>query len=481
MTDVATLQRLLAQPESEWIEFKHNDADPQDVGEYLSALANAAALHGQEAGWLVWGVEDSTRAAVGTDLDPRARKKGNEPVLTWWARMLDPRIDFEFREVHLDGRRLVTLRVQAAAGYPVAFSGTRWIRIGSARKRLSEYPGKELSLWNALARTSYEHGIARSGVDATALMDLLDHRALFGLLQQPVPSEPNAIAARLCIEELAVDRGSGRFDITRLGALSFARDLRDFGPLGRKTLRFVRYKGSDRTRGEYEHEFVGGYAAGFAGIVGYLVERSPRNEVLAQALRREVRMYPDIALRELVGNALIHQDLTLGGTGPMVELFDDRLEISNPGLPLVEPLRFLDHAPRSRNERLASLMRRLGICEERGSGFDKAMVSLELLQLPAPEIRVDDSHTRVVLFAHRDLKRGDKAGRVRACYFHACLRYVSGRQTTNASLRERLGLEEDDYTVVSRFIRETIEARMIKPADPTNRSRKYAHYVPFWV
>jgi predicted HTH transcriptional regulator len=216
-------------------------------------------------------------------------------------------------------------------------------------------------------------------------------------------------------------------------------------------------------------------------MVRYIAERSPRNEVLGQALRRDVRMYPDVSLRELVGNALIHQDFMLAGTGPMVEMFADHLEISNPGVPMIEPLRFVDHAPRSRNERLAGLMRRLGICEERGSGFDKALLAIELAQLPAPEIRVDSTHTRIVLFAQRNLVRGDKPARERACYFHACLRFVSGTQLTNTSLRERFGLEETDYTIASRFIRETVAVGLIKPADPTSKSRKYARYVPFWA
>lgn len=312
------------------------------------------------------------------------------------------------------------------------------------------------------------------------VLQLLDHRSLFDLLQQPAADHAVALAP-LVMEGLAVSRPSGRYDITNLGAILFANDLRQFGGLGRKTLRFVHYPGAVRVQADAEREFHQGYAAGFAEMVRFIASRGPTNEVLGQALRREVRMYPDLCLRELIGNALIHQDFTLTGTGPMVEMFDSRLEISNPGVPMIEPLRFIDHAPRSRNERLAGLLRRLGICEERGSGFDKAMATLELLQLPAAEIRVDTTHTRVVLFAHRNLTKGDKPGRVRACYFHACLRHVSGGQMTNASLRERFGLAEADYTMVSRFIRETIQIGLIKPADPGSKSKKYARHLPFWA
>lgn len=477
----SSLDHLLAQGECEWIEHKHNDADPAEVGEYLSALANAAALHGEEAGWIVWGVEDSTRRRVGTKVDPRNRKKGNEPAETWWARLLRPRIDFRFEEVVHEGLRFVLLRVQAAIAFPVAFDGTEWIRIGSAKKKLADYPGRERELWAALSRMCFEDGLARTGVTADQLLDLLDHRALFGLLQQPAASDTAAILARLAMEGLIVDRSGGSYDITNLGALLCARDLRQFGGLGRKAMRFVRYSGANRGKAEYEQEFTKGYASGFAELVGYIAERSPHNEVLGQALRREVRMYPDISVRELVGNTLIHQDFAMTGTGPMVEMFADRVEFSNPGVPVIEPLRFIDHAPRSRNERLAGLMRRLGICEERGSGFDKAMIAIELSQLPAPEIRVDTTHTHVVLFAHRNLTSGDKPAQLRACYFHACLRFVSGTHLTNTSLRERFGLGDGDHTVTSRLIREAVDAGLIKRDDPSSRSRKYARYVPFWA
>lgn len=122
-------------------------------------------------------------------------------------------------------------------------------------------------------------------------------------------------------------------------------------------------------------------------------------------------VYPSAAVRELVANALIHQDFSITGTGPFVEIFDDRVEISNPGRPLVEPLRFVDSPPRSRNERLADIMRRAGICEERGSGWDKIGFQVEVYQLPAPLVEVTPEHTRVTLYGHRELNDMDRADR----------------------------------------------------------------------
>ena len=114
------------------------------------------------------------------------------------------------------------------------------------------------------------------------------------------------------------------------------------------------------------------------GLISFIMALVPTNEVVEQALRKTVPMYPVLAIRELVANALIHQDFFATGTGPMVELFEDRVEITNPGAPLVSTERFLDTPPKSRNEALASLMRRFRICEERGSGIDKVVFQTEV-------------------------------------------------------------------------------------------------------
>jgi ATP-dependent DNA helicase RecG len=206
----------------------------------------------------------------------------------------------------------------------------------------------------------------------------------------------------------------------------------------------------------------------------------PSNEVMGQALRDTVPMFPELAVRELVANALIHQDLHATGMGPMVEIFEDRIEITNPGVPLVNPDRFVDTPPRSRNESLASLMRRFGICEERGSGIDKVVSQVEYYQLPAPLFEVPPDCMRVVLFAHKDVRDMDKAERVRACYLHACLQYVTRKQMTNRTLRERFGIEERNAADASRWLKEACKAGVIVLEDETVGTRSW-RYVPYWA
>jgi predicted HTH transcriptional regulator len=190
-------------------------------------------------------------------------------------------------------------------------------------------------------------------------------------------------------------------------------------------------------------------------------------------------MYPEIAIREVVANALIHQDLTEKGF-PMVEIFTDRIEISNPGTPLVTPDRFID-AYLSRNEKLADLMRRMGFCEEKGSGMDKVISYIELYQLPPVSVVVAENRTRVSMYCYKTLNNLDKREKISACYQHACLKYVSNEKMTNQSLRERFKIEDHNYPIASRIIRDALTQRVIKEEDPESKSRKYASYLPYWA
>jgi predicted HTH transcriptional regulator len=164
----------------------------------------------------------------------------------------------------------------------------------------------------------------------------------------------------------------------------------------------------------------------------------------------------------------------------LVEIFDDRVEISNPGLPLITPERFIDEC-QSRNEDLANVTRRFGICEEKGSGIDKVIFNIELYQLPAYDVQIQEKHTKVILYAYKTFSEMDKKDRIRACYQHACLKYVTNEKMTNQSLRERFGISGQNAAMVSRIIKDTYDAGLIKEDDPENRSRKFVKYLPIWA
>jgi predicted HTH transcriptional regulator len=238
--------------------------------------------------------------------------------------------------------------------------------------------------------------------------------------------------------------------------------------------------GTDKMQTIREQPGSKGYACGFEGLIDYINTIVPTNEVIGKALRKNVPMFPNVAIRELVANALIHQDFYLTGTSPMIEIFSDRIEITNPGRPLVETDRFLDSPPKSRNEALASFMRRIGVCEERGSGVDKVIVQTALYQLPAPLFEEKIEHTVAVLFSHKEFSELNKDERIRACYWHACLQYVNRQDMTNGTLRDRFGLDSSKGPQISRIITGALESKLIKKASDSE-AKSEAKYQPYWA
>ncbi len=475
-----TLALILSNDEAEWIEFKCNNSRPDAIGETLSAISNASRLHDRETGYIVWGIENDTRKVVGTTFKPRKQRVKSQELENWLATQLDPRIDFKIYELQHDGSPVVIFSVQPCKDRPVSFRGREFIRVGSYTKPLRDHPEKERLLWTKASQVPFERDIAARRVRSKEVLGLLDYASFYRLPAQTEPA-PYEVLKRFEKEKFILQIGPDKWDITNLGAISLANRLSDFELLERKSVRVIAYRGVDRTETNTETIGAKGYASGFAGLVKYINERLPTNEQVVEALRRQARMYPEIAIRELVANAIIHQDFHMRGVSPLVEIFSDRIEITNPGQPLISTLRFIDEPPQSRNERLARLMRRLSICEERGSGVDKVIFQAEFYQLPAPEWTTGTDHTKVAMFAHKKLSQMGKSDKIRACYQHACLQLVSNQIMTNATLRKRFSIAEQNYSIASRIIGDTIDARLIKPKDQKSTSRKHAQYIPFWA
>jgi len=413
-------------------------------------------------------------------LAPTVEKVGNEELESWLLRLLEPKLHFRFFVVEVDGQRVVLLEVERAQRQPARFEGVEYVRVGSIKKKLKDVPEKERALWRVFDQTPFEIGVAREHATSDEVLSLLDYPSYFELTGRPLPDHRAGVLAALEEDALIRKSDAGSWNITNLGAVLFAKKLTDFGPLGRKAVRVIVYEGGGRLKTLKEQVEPKGYAAGFETLIAFVNGLVPSNEVIGQALRKSVPMYPELAVRELVANALIHQDFFVTGAGPMVELFADRLEVTNPGEPLVAADRFVDAPPRSRNEALASLMRRMGICEERGSGVDKVVSQTESYQLPAPLFEVPVGSTRAVLFAHRPLTEMDRSERLRACYQHACLRYVLRQPMTNSSLRDRFGIEAKNAAIASRLIRDALDEGVLVLEDE-GAAKSERRYLPWWA
>jgi ATP-dependent DNA helicase RecG len=477
----ALIDDLLAlQAENAWVEFKHNNADPLMIGHRISAISNSARLYDKHFGYILWGVDDKTKEVVGTSFEPSKAEAKNQPLEFYLANHLQPSIPIKFIEVDRDEMRLVLLEIPAATTAPVEFDREARIRIGSATPRLSDHPERQQELWRKLQPYVWEKGVSAQFVDGDTVLAQIDYVSYFELTHQPLPDNRNGIFDKLMADRVIEKDVGGQWNISNLGAMLFAKQLDSFDQsIARKAVRFAAYEGSNRASTvTHRRDGVRGYANGFEGLITFISGLLPTNEHIGSAFRFETTIFPMIALRELIANALIHQDMTVTGAGPMIELFKDRIEITNPGVPLIEPERFIDSPPRSRNEALAAMMRRMKLCEEQGSGIDKVIAAVEMYQMPPPDFRIESGSTRVTLFAPRKFADMTPDERVRACYQHSVLKYVSGDRMRNSSLRERFGVESQNAAQVSNVIKHALERGVIRPAD---LNRPKSGYIPIWA
>lgn len=476
----ALLNRLLDEPtESAWLEFKVNNKDPREIGEYVSALANSAMLAGRDRAFLVFGVEDRTKRRVGTELRLQQQKQGNEDFTNWLTRMVEPRVLIEVLDFICDGLSYSVVAIEPSYERPVKFAGTEFVRIGENKKKLAEFPEHERALWIATGRRRFETAVASSNVTADDVFSMLDPDPIYDLTGDPKPKNPQEIIRKMVDAGFLLDNLEGRFDITNLGAIMLARDVTVFPSIAGKTVRIVKYAGRDKSRSDFEQEGKKGYAVGFTGMMRFLMERLPKEERYIDGVRRMVPHFPETAVREVIANALIHQDFMATGVGPVVEIYENRIEVTNPGNSLISTDRILDER-RSRNEKLAATMRSFGLCEERGGGLDKTLIEIEAQHLPPPDFISSENSMRVVLFAPKTFGQMSKAEKLRACFFHCVLRWLTHDYMSNATLRERFSLAAEEYQAVSAVIAESIKLGRIAPADP-DQGKRNAKYVPYWA
>ncbi|MGE5649325.1 MAG: ATP-binding protein [Bacillota bacterium] len=322
---------------------------------------------------------------------------------------------------------------------------------------------------------------ASSLLSSSDVVELLDLATIANLRQRQLPTEGSELMRWLADEKMITPDGNGYY-ITNFGAIAAARNLEQFEGLKRKRIRVIRYQGANKVNTIDELMGQKGYAIGFEGLIAYLKRILPHSEVIRQSLRADVSVYPEIALRELIANALIHQDFNIKGAGPMIEVFDDRIEFTNPGslLPGKRPDRLIGTTPESRNEILASSFRLYRICEERGTGFQKVVASIELYGLPPVLFTPLENAFRVTLYAPRKFADMSQTERIEACYQHAVLQYLSTQTLTNTTLRERFKLHEKQRNQITNLISDAVEAGRIKRKD-VGSGNKFAEYVPYWA
>lgn len=463
--------------ESNEIDWKVSLSDRKDrLAEHLMAFANYP-----NGGFLAFGVGDAD-----AHLEAISQKSVAE-IANTLANLgrdaVDPPLAIDHAVVEFRGVSILLVRIPEQANKPVHRRGKSieetWVRSGGTTRKASRHEVGTLMLHSSAPR--WEELRASGLLSIEAAVEMLDLDTVAKLLQRPLPAEADGLAHWLVDEGVLTPDGRGYY-ITNFGAIAAARRLEQFPTLERKRIRVIRYRGTNKVETIDELAGQRGYAVGFEGLITYLKRMLPHSEVIQQSLRAEVNVYPEIALRELIANALIHQDFSVTGAGPMVEVFDDRIEFTNPGtlLPGKRPDRLIGTTPESRNELLASAFRRYRICEERGTGFQKVVQSVELFGLPPIVFTPMENSFRVTLYAQRKFAEMAQGERIEACYQHAVLQYLSSQTLTNTTLRERFKLHDKQRNQITNLIGDAVTAGRIKRKD-VGSGNKFAEYLPYWA
>ena len=307
---------------------------------------------------------------------------------------------------------------------------------------------------------SFEDRVAKSGLTIDEVVRLLDYEKLYEKLDKRIPSEKSLMMKQMAEYGLLVEKGD-LYDILNLGAILFARSLKDFPELAGKDVIVRKYQGANNRILAMEYRCQTGYAVGFED-------------------REEVPTYPEVAIRELAANMMGHQDFAVNGMPLTIEIFENRLTFTNPGASLNDVNRLIDLPPHSRNELLAQMMLELDMCERRGSGIDRATDAIGEMKLPAYKAQSGDDYTRITLYPKKKVSEMTREERIQVCYQHACLLYEDGKSIGNQSVRERFSLNTKQSAMASRILADTLESGLIKVENPETESKRYTSYIPFY-
>lgn len=479
MDYLSLVKSLIAEKEGPCLEFKVNNQDPDMIGKDISALSNSALLEGMEGSFMIWGVDDKTHSIVGTDFYPYLAKKGGENLINWLTGNL-ANVEFFFKEILVDSKHVVILVVCPATFYAATFQNNVYVREGSYTKPALKLPEVQKKLWALLDTRNHEMVSVSSDLTPDQILSKLDTESFLSKTKQKHPSNIDAMMDLLIKYKLIHKQADHNYSITLMGALLFSKDLTEYDLLMNKTIRIVKYIGKGKSEIQRQLECKKGYAVQFEELINYVSILLPSHEKIVDGIMTSINSYPPEAVREIIVNAMMHQDLTDIRRNITIEIFDDRIVVTNPGKLMVDKLRIVDWMPEPRNRHIAVLMRSMKMCESIGSGWDRIVQTCETMCLPAPSLESENTFTRVTLFSNKPFSEMSRQEKVWATYMHACSKHQNGESISNSSLRERFGLDSESVTAISRVLVWACDDGLIKQHEESS-SKRSRTYIPFWA
>lgn len=477
------LQYILSQPaESEWFELKHDNIDPIALGKNVSAIMNSLIRFDIARGYIIWGIDDNSRKIVGTKFVPETKKYKNEELLFWLTKIISPHPELTFRTLEFDnGTRVVLLVINALPTSISKFDGVAWTRVGSNTTELKNYPSIEKEIWQKVFSYDFETDVVEPNLDRAQVEELLDFEAMYNMRMRGTAVAKDALFEEAVNSGMITTNKDSTYNITNLGALLYARNLSDFRSLSSKTLRVIEYTGDNKIETKYEERMRGGYLVEFDRAYRIIMDKLIDHEEIGEdGIRRKVYRFPYVTIRELFANTLMHQDFTVGGLHPMVEIFSNRVEFTNAGNLLVPSDRLVDFPPRTRNEGMAKEFYNANVSESRGTGWDKIAAASPVFGCPTPQLERFEDSIRVTLVGRRGLNDMTFDEKMWTIYSYACYLWVSKKYLTNQELRQLFRLPDKDNSVISRLLTQAVEQKYLRVFD-VNSSPRDRKYLPFYV
>ena len=446
----------------------------EQLKKHLSGFSNYSG-----GGFIVFGIDDRGRC-VGVS---QKQIENIKTSLGNLARMgIEPATQLDFAIEIYEKKNLLFIKIPESLQKPVHIKG-KSIEASYIRSMGQTQKMHKIELAHALLRSKvpkHEELTASSSTDKN-IIHQLDYQALYKLQNRTPPSSQKLIIENLKNQKLISIKGKN-YDITNLGVLICAKKIQTFQGYERSGIRIIAYSDKSRIRAIKEIETTQGYAVGFKDTHSRILKFIPSKERIGSAFREIQYLYPPIIIRELLANAIIHQDLSITSFGPTVEIFTDRIEFTNPGklTPSIKINRIIDTAPESRNELFARFMRQVKICEERGTGIDRIIESIEQAGLPPVLFLENNNSFKAIIYPPKPYKNLSQEEKLRACYQHCVLKFTSNEKMTNASLRKRFAISDSNHSMATRVINKAILGKLIKK-DKTSSARKFTYYIPIWA
>jgi predicted HTH transcriptional regulator len=363
------LEDLLTRPEGKTLEFKQDLSSPKNILKTLTAFANTAG------GVLLIGIEDGSRAVLGVEnpLDEEER------LANLIADSIEPRLAPSVELVNWKGRMLLMVEVYPSALRPhwIKAQGMEdgvLVRVGSTNRRADGPLRAELRR-SAMNIAYDEEPMPHVNPEA---LDFRVASGLFAGLRAWNKHTPETL--RL------TTRHQGRLVPTVGGVLLFGIERERYFPDA--WIQCGRFSGTDKARILDQSYINKALPVALNDAFEFVKKYASRAAEFGELRRKDLWNLPLEAVREALTNAVVHADYSQTGAPIRVAIYDDRLEIENPGL-LSGGLTISDvraGVSKLRNRVIGRVFKELGLIEQWGSGFQRMAASCRELGLPEPEM-----------------------------------------------------------------------------------------------